>query len=300
MPHNARTFVLKGNVLWGDALRPEPNSGLVLGGKIGRLLEPDEELPSDVPVMDYSERTVLPRTNSIPTCHLTLPGDGRDVDEFLTVPSDEELVRFGLVDARQAVRGGVTTLRDLGAKAGTGFELVRRLALDAEAGPRVIVSDPVVTPPRGHGWTFGLQVTEASAVAAAVRTLHKSGAGVIKVMASGGSTPGTAAWRPAMSDSELRAAVDEAHDCGLPIAAHVSCPGAAELCLEAGVDDLEHLDLWVDANYTNRVSRDLLNRIERHGVFVGPTLQTPYRILNNGAEAEDPRQTIRRALRRRA
>jgi len=130
----------------------------------------------------------------------------------------------------------------------------------------------------------------------AVQTLHESGAGVIKVMASGGSTPGTEAWSPAMSESELRAAVEEAHNCGLPVAAHVSCPSAAELCLEAGVDDLEHLNLWADADYTNRVSLDLLHRIERSNVFVGPTLQTPYRILNNGADAEDPRRTIRAKL----
>ncbi len=291
-----RTFVLAARVLWSDELHPVHDARLsVVDGKIDRLLDPDEAAPPQVPLMDCRHCTVMP--GLIDThCHLTLPGDGRDVDRYLLEAADEALLDVGEQNARRAVRGGVTTLRDLGARGDSGFKLVRRLERSSEPMPRLLVSGPVLTPPRGHGWTFGIPVRGPAAITAAVHDLAGRGANTIKVMASGGSTPGTSTWRAAFSVEELRAAVASAHRLGLPVAAHVSCPEAAERCLDAGVDDLEHLNLWVDEAYTNRPTTGLLRRIARQKVFVGPTLQTAYRILHDRSSAHDPRRAVRARL----
>lgn len=296
MSHPEATFSVRGTILRGDELHPEPDGCvLVSDGVIEAVIAAQRAQDLGVPQLDYGKWTVLP--GLIDThCHVTLPGDGRDVDRHLLGSSDEELVDLGLAHARQALRGGVTTLRDLGAKGQTGFEVVRRLARDPEPTPRVISCGPVLTRPEGHGWTFGLPIRGTQEAEDAVRRLAQDEAGGIKVMASGGSTPGTEAWSPALSLEELRAVVEEARAWGLPVAAHVSCPAAAERCLDAGVNDLEHLNLWQDSSYTNHVDLGLLQRIAELGVFVGPTLQTPYRVLRGGAEVEDPRHGVRAKL----
>ena len=216
MSHPEATFSVRGTILRGDELHPE-RDGCVLAsdGVIGAVVAPQRAQGLGIPQLDYGEWTVLP--GPVDThCHLTLPGDGRDVDRHLLGSSDEELVDLGLAHARQALRGGVTTLRDLGAKGQTGFEAVRRLAYGPEPTPRVISCGPVLTRPEGHGSTFGLPIRGRREAADAVRRLARSGAGAIKVMAPGGSTPGTKAWRPALSPEELRAVVEEARAWAFP------------------------------------------------------------------------------------
>jgi len=290
------SFVLGGTVLWGEDLSPQPDCRvLVSGGRIDRLLDPGETVPSGIPSYEFVGATILP--GLIDThCHLTLPGDGRDVDRFLLEATNEELVRLGVRNARDGLLGGVTTFRDLGARGTTGFDVVRALDKAEDPVPRVIASGPVITPPRGHGWTFGVEVQAVEKLQGTVHCLKEQGAGVIKVMASGGSTPGTKTWQPAFGVPELQAVVDAARRCDLPVAAHVSCPQAAAWCLDVGVDDIEHLNLWSDDTYTNRIDPSMLDRVARQGVFVGPTLQTPYRILHMAAEAEDPRAEVRARL----
>ncbi len=297
-------FILAGNVLWGEDLTCRPSARLLIeGGQIMRLMEEDETIPEGTQTYNYEDCTILP--GLIDThCHLTLPGDGQDIDSYLSRSSDADLVGEGVRNARRAVLGGVTTLRDLGARGDTAFHLRRHISQGfGDIAPRVLVSGPALTQPRGHGWAFGLQVSGSSAIRSAVLELAERGAEVIKLMATGGSTPGTAAWRATFSVQEIRAAVDTAHRRGLPVAAHVSCPTAAERCLNAGVDDLEHLNLWVNSDYTNVVPTDLLMKAKRQGTFVGPTLQTAYHILRaetGSSKMHDPRADVRAKLYRDA
>ena len=290
------TALFVGTVLWGEDLCPVSHGRLLIHqGKIARLLAESEENPPGVEVLDFGDFVILP--GLIDThCHLTLPGDGRNPDMFLQTSSDEILVAVGISNAIQALRGGVTTLRDLGSKNDTGFDIVQRLSDRLSPTPRVITSGSVLTKPRGHGWTFGIQIPSMIAAIRSIRDLHAKGASVIKVMASGGSTPGTQAWSPTFTTEELRAITSESHRLGIPVAAHVSCPAAAKRCLDADVDDLEHLNFWVNATYDNHMVLPLLERIEQSGVFVGPTLQTPYRILQGAKPSVDPRGAIRSKL----
>lgn len=68
------------------------------------------------------------------------------------------------------------------------------------------------------------------------------GADVIKVMVSGGSiTPGGAdMWEQQFSTDDLRVAVAEAHQLGLPVAAHAHGTSSIRSAVDAGVDTIEH------------------------------------------------------------
>ena len=290
------SFVVRGNLLWGEDLEVLTDSGLYIrDGRIASLLSDTEIDDVPDPVYDFGNCFVLP--GLIDThCHLTLPGDGRDVDRFLQDSADEVLVATGMNNAYRALNAGITTLRDLGSRGRSGFAVQRQLATSNEPAPRVLVSGPVLTPVRGHGWTFGMEISAIAAAQEAVHRLHDAGASVIKLMASGGSTPGTETWRASMPIDMFLAIVEAAHAVGLPVAAHVSCPEAAHRCVKAGVDDIEHLNFWSDPDYTNHVDRDLLDRIRNADIFVGPTLQTSYHVLHETSDTYDPRATIRRKL----
>jgi imidazolonepropionase-like amidohydrolase len=74
----------------------------------------------------------------------------------------------------------------------------------------------------------------------------REGADAIKLVASGGGTHGTVAYRPSFSVEELSAAVEAAHDAGLPTAAHCHAVTGIERAAVAGVDCLEHVSFLVE------------------------------------------------------
>ena len=143
--------------------------------------------------------------------------------------------------ARSAVRGGVTTVRDLGDRGYLSIGL-----RDAAAGdptlPTIVAAGPPITTPGGHCHFLGGAAEGVEGVRAAVREHAEHGVDVIKIMASGGNlTPGSRPEQAQFGPAELRAAVDEAHRLGLPIVAHAHGTQAIADALAAGVDGLEHV-----------------------------------------------------------
>lgn len=54
-------------------------------------------------------------------------------------------------------------------------------------------------------------------------------------------TPGGAElWEPQFTADELKVAVDEAHQLGLPVAAHAHGTSSIRAAVDAGVDTIEH------------------------------------------------------------
>ena len=124
---------------------------------------------------------------------------------------------------RAALRGGVTTVRDLGDR---GY---LSLGLRGQAGlPTILAAGPPVTTPAGHCHYLG-RTAEPTVrdVRAAEREHAERGVDVIKIMASGGNlTPGSRQHLAQFPPEVLRAAVDEAHHLGLPVTAHAHAVGA--------------------------------------------------------------------------
>jgi imidazolonepropionase-like amidohydrolase len=138
-----------------------------------------------------------------------------------------------------AARSGITTVRDLGGGHGAPFAIKAAWLHDEFIGARPLVAGPMVTAVGGHGAengsTLGVEVTGVDEMRRTVRRLVSQGADVVKVVTAG------AVARTELSLDELRAAVDEAHWCGVPVASHanLSLRGIRN-SIAAGCDSIEH------------------------------------------------------------
>lgn len=144
----------------------------------------------------------LPRATLLPGLidshvHLNQPGDG--TSSPLT-QSDEEVIGCSARRARLALGAGITALRDCGGRASTTLDARRELASDAGTGPHLVLCGPQITVPCGRAWRNGAEAQGPDALRARVHELVSRGADFIKVMGSGGGTPGTHPWQSAYID----------------------------------------------------------------------------------------------------
>lgn len=168
---------------------------------------------------------------------------------------------------RAALRGGVTTVRDLGDRGFLSLGLRGRPDL-----PTLLAAGSPLTSAAGHCHFLGGCVAPGPArLRAAVRSYADRGVDVIKIMASGGMlTPGTSQEAAQFTRDELAAAVDETHRLGLPITAHARGTAAVADAVAAGVDGMEHVSFWTADGVESPL--DLIEEIAARGIVVGATL----------------------------
>jgi len=264
-------------------------------GKIHRIHPGDATPPETASTKDYGQAFLLPGLIDS-HCHLIFRGDGHWSDGYIEQTTPERLLLIAAENARKALRAGITTLRDLGAPGRILFELRQAIVAGDIEGPRLQLSGPPLTPPSGHAWDLGGEVASDAAARAMIRELSSRGADVIKVMASGGGTPGTSPGLPAFDHDALRRMADAAHSVGLPIVAHATCPGAVRDCALAGFDGVEHAGFWSGEPIQNRYSDEVVALLEERGVFVAPTLQASYRTMHELAGQTTAQKTRRAQL----
>jgi imidazolonepropionase-like amidohydrolase len=118
---------------------------------------------------------------------------------------------------------------------------------------------------------MGGEASGVDALRRAVRERADRGAGVVKLMASGGAmTAGTDMTACQFTAVEVRAVVDEAHRLGLPVTAHAHALAAVRQVLAAGVDGIEHGTGLTATGWG--VPPELAEQIARAGTVVCPTL----------------------------
>ncbi|MGR6964217.1 amidohydrolase family protein [Geodermatophilus sp. URMC 61] len=191
--------------------------------------------PEGCAVVDVPGGTLLP---GLVDTHVHLCGDGgpRALDQIPELdPAELDAV---VTAAEQAtLRAGVTTVRDLGDH---HWNVLERAGRDGVR-PTVVAAGPPITSPGGHCWSMGGEASGVEALRRAVRERAERGAGVVKVMASGGVlTPGTDLTACQLTLQELRAVVEEAHRLGVPVTAHAHGLTSVERSVAAGVDGIEH------------------------------------------------------------
>jgi imidazolonepropionase-like amidohydrolase len=173
-------------------------------------------------------------------------------DQVLKESTAYRVVR-ATVHARDTLRAGFTSLRDLGTEGAGASDVALKKAIDdgLVPGPRLWVVTRAIVALGGYGparrdYNGDRQLPqgaqEASGVADVMRAVREQaadGADWIKVYADYRIGP-AGEERPTFSVEELKALVEQAHDLGRPVAAHAMSDEGMRRAVIAGVDSIEH------------------------------------------------------------
>jgi imidazolonepropionase-like amidohydrolase len=93
-------------------------------------------------VLDLQGRTLMP---GLIDCHvhLTFSGEPQEVERAATVPVPD-IAWTAAASARQTLDGGVTTVRDVGARAGVAIRLREAIAAGRLPGPRMRAAGAII------------------------------------------------------------------------------------------------------------------------------------------------------------
>lgn len=202
--------------------------------------------------------------------HLTMNGSGAPLPDSPNGSNGIFLMQAA-ASARKHLLSGVSTVVDAGARGTVAFDLAEASRLGLVETPRLIVAGRPITRTGGHAWSSGQEADGPEQVGRAARQMLKEGADFIKVMATGGGTPGTYPHRPSYWLDELVAAAEEAHANGKLAVAHSSATEGHRRCLDAGFDIIYHCHFY-EADGTLKYDEDVAQRLADSPVHVNPTL----------------------------
>ncbi len=225
-------------------------------------------LPPDTAVLSFPQQTLLPGLiNS--HAHLCLPSGGQP---FYLKQSDEMALLTAVRNMHTEQSAGITTVRDCGDLNGVLFALRKAVDRGILGGPRLILSGPPLTMTGGHAHFLGGVADGPVEIARAVRRRIVEGADFIKLIGTGGGTPGTQPAQASYTREELAAAVSAAHRLNVPVTVHCrGIPGIVN-ALEAAVDQIEHACFERPDGSLN-FDPELAGRMVRAGTWVTPTIQ---------------------------
>ena len=209
--------------------------------------------------------------------HLAFDG-GPNPAARMRAETGEQQLMLMLRSARELLGVGVTTARDLGSRAYLAVAVRDAIAAGLARGPRLVVAACPITVTGGHCWFMGGEADSEDDLRRLVRTHHKNGADLIKVMSTGGfMTSGSAPWYAQFTTAQLAVIVEEAARVDKPVAAHSHGTEGIRRAVEAGVTTIEHCSFVTETN-ERRFSESLAARIAERGMFVCPTISgsAPY------------------------
>ncbi len=272
---------IEADLLIPGSEEPLRNGCVVFDGPTIQYAGPIEGAPpsgtSDVTV---SVPVVMP---GMWDCHTHFTGIRKaSVEEMVYTSNSTSLLR-SVKDAERALRAGFTSVREL---SGAGIYLSRVVNEGSIPGPHIYASGTALSTTGGHGdahafpiefvrfWTNLRELPGpcdgVPECLAAVRTVLRLGAAVVKVCASGGVMSDLDDPRhQQFSDEELRAIVEESARAERIVAAH--CHGKAGImaALNAGAKTIEH------GTYLDEEAADLM--VEK-GALLCPTLTMKFEV----------------------
>ncbi|HEY4852410.1 MAG TPA: amidohydrolase family protein, partial [Streptosporangiaceae bacterium] len=218
------------------------DGAVVIGDRTVDWVGSAEALPAEYgarPRTDYPSSTIMPGLIDSHV-HLGFDGGPNPVARMRGETDEQQLVLM-LHSARQLLGVGVTTARDLGARAYLDVVVRDAIAAGLARGPRMVVAARPITVTGGHCWFMGAEADSEDDLRRMVRTHHKHGADLIKVMSTGGfMTTGSAPWYAQFTTAQLAVIVEEAGRVDKPVAAHAHGTEGIRRAVEAGVTTIEH------------------------------------------------------------
>lgn len=217
----------------------------------------------DAQVVDLGGDCLLPGlVNMHVHLGLGLPGD---LQEAVHGANLAELVLLMAGNARATLRSGVTTVRLVGESRYADFALRRAIDAGAVEGPRIFTAGHALCCSGGHGWDAdGLEADGADGFRRATREQLRAGADLIKVCISGGiAGQHESIDTPQLTDDEMAAVIETAHDWGRKVTAHAGPAPVIARALALGLDCVEH-----GYELTDELTQDMAAR----GVWYVPTI----------------------------
>lgn len=245
------TFLITGaHVIVGDGSEIAQADVLIADSRIVQV--------SEGPLKDRNARTIDGRGKTL------MPGliDAHAHLDLLTTRNalhSRLRARFGLPKAmHKLLEHGITTVRCMGDPPRSALRLRDRARRGTIIAPHLLVAGPVLTAPGGHPavtvaadnpWLrrhLAVELDDTRTARDTVRQLHAQGVDLIKLVYQGGhyGESGTALGK--LPEPVMTAIIAEAHQLGLPVAAHTHHQEDVEVLLSAGIDSIEHGILEVD------------------------------------------------------
>jgi imidazolonepropionase-like amidohydrolase len=230
----------------------DPADGTVAQNQIilikdGKIIQvgPNVDIPPDTKIIDLSKAWVLPGLMDAHT-HLTLNFRyiGAGLEGIYLRESTAMRALHGLHTAKNVLHVGFTTVRDVG-NDGNYAAIDLRDAINRGwfVGPTVLTTGKIIAPFGGQsrrippevGFFWLHEYIDADGedeIRKAVRQNIYYGADAIKMVADNSAFY--------YSEHEIRVAVEEAHNAGLPVSIHVMEGEAARNVILGGADSIEH------------------------------------------------------------
>jgi imidazolonepropionase-like amidohydrolase len=191
---------------------------------------------------------------------------------------------------------GFTTVRNVGSQGYNDVAIKQGIEGGYIEGPRVVPATYLIGAIGGHcdpseGFPPSYNDLPAPAVGtgpdqmrALVRKLHKNGAEVIKICATGGVLSKTdAPGAQQLSYEEMKAIADEAHMLGMKVAAHAHGDEGIRQAILAGIDTIEHASLASDAT---------IQLAKQHGTWFDMDIYNDDYILATGTKNGTEQQSL--------
>lgn len=210
--------------------------------------------------------------------------------------TDSFWASVGPYNARKTIDAGFTTVRNVGSPDFDDVALKQAIEGGWVVGPRIIPATYLLGATGGHcDDTNGLPpslgdkrspgvVTSPEDAREKVRWVHKYGAEVIKICATGGVfSLGDAVGAQQLSYEEMKAIADEAHMLGLKVAAHAHGDEGIRQAILAGIDTIEHASLASDAT---------IQLAKQHGTWFDMDIYNDDYILATGTKNGTEQQSL--------
>jgi imidazolonepropionase-like amidohydrolase len=246
----------------------EDTAVLIEDGRIARVDESAAPAPVGAAVIEAEGRTLLPGlidAHAHVGLGFALPAPLKGAEPLLPGTRGH----FLAAELEEALRMGITTIRDVGSIGDVVIEARQAMRYGAFRGPRLLTCGRIVSPTCPGGRFFEGMYREADGpddMRRAAREQIRYGADFVKVMTTGARSVEIEDPDPAqVTREELEALVDEVHRLGYRVCAHCEGLAGTELAIERGIDTIEH------GMYLNQ-RPDLLARMAETGQVLVPTL----------------------------
>ena len=241
---------------------------LIDGGRIASV-EAGGAIPAGADRLYDGPGTLLPGLIDAHV-HLTFDG-GPDPVATMKAEEDVQLTVRAIGGAQRALRAGITTIREVGAKNEVIFAVKAAINAGLVVGPRLLVSGRPLTSIKGHCWFMGGEVANEEELLALMHRQIDLGADLTKVMASGGGmTVESNVREPQFSAGALTRLVRKSHARGRHVSSHCHATTSIANSVEAGVDTIEHCS-WLTYD-GSEIDDALLTDLVNSRVVVVPTL----------------------------